>query len=693
MTQIVDVEEYDEVWYSKNDYSKRYPRKSKRLILDWKTRDTGLYHAMKEELPFPAFKWDGVNMSVSLDKQVIESAAVVLKKRGYDITKISEHLSQMTNEVVSNSSGYSVSIDDNTLIIRVPYNDTSSRYTIKQLSSRKWLPETKAWSIPMSEANKLINKLGDEHALSKSMNNYEQVRDYIKTKAQRIAISSAADLNDNDAVSEIKERLAHRFPKGKSLYPFQYVGVRFAELAGGKCLIGDDMGIGKTIQAVAYATLHEEQWPVLVVCPANVKYHWAKEIRAWLPTSTLQVVKNGKHEFDDSDFTVINYDLMRKKVDDLMNMGYGIVILDESHYLKNKKAKRTLACIEVAESATSILALSGTAITNRPIELLTTLELVSPAEYKDNYFHYAKRYCNGHKNMYGFWDDKGASNTAELHEKLRDTMIRRKKKEVMAELPDKIRQFIPVVPKDKEMADYKATHRQWIHEYHAYKEMGGMPAGFVLNMLTDLRHRAGQLKVTSAANWIHEYKEQNESKPIVVFFHHRDVGEGLLELMSDDKRFNHKKWRMIRGGVSSEKRDEYITAFQDGRLDGLLCSTTAANMGITLTAADTVVFIEREWVPAHEEQAEDRVNRIGQDADTVWAIYLSVVGTIDEKFDRIVEGKREVTSAILDGNTNKETRDGIAKALLQAMVEAGELPAEMLKDIGIAKPKSHTEEE
>jgi hypothetical protein len=90
------------------------------------------------------------------------------------------------------------------------------------------------------------------------------------------------------------------------------------------------------------------------------------------------------------------------------------------------------------------------------------------------------------------------------------------------------------------------------------------------------------------------------------------------------------------------------------------------------------------------------VNRIGQDADTVWATYLSVVGTIDEHFDRIVEAKREVTSAVLDGTTNEETREGIATALIQAMVESGDLPAEMLNDIGIAKtakvvqPKSHT---
>ena len=122
-------------------------------------------------------------------------------------------------------------------------------------------------------------------------------------------------------------------------------------------------------------------------------------------------------------------------------------------------------------------------------------------------------------------------------------------------------------------------------------------------------------------------------------------------------------------------------------MDGLICSTIAAKEGLTLTAADTVVFIEREWVPGWEEQAEDRVNRIGQDSDTVWATYLSVAGTIDERFDRIVEEKRKIVGAVLDGGEVGE-RMGIAMALLESMVEAGEIPASMLKDMGGTKMSS-----
>ena len=114
----------------------------------------------------------------------------------------------------------------------------------------------------------------------------------------------------------------------------------------------------------------------------------------------------------------------------------------------------------------------------------------------------------------------------------------------------------------------------------------------------------------------------------------------------------------------------------------MICSTVAAKEGLTLTRADTVAFIEREWSPAWEEQAEDRVNRIGQDAETVHAVYLSVTGTIDEKFNAVVEEKRAVIQSILDGGDAVE-RKGIAKALLQSMVDAGDIPAEMLRDLGV----------
>jgi len=212
----------------------------------------------------------------------------------------------------------------------------------------------------------------------------------------------------------------------------------------------------------------------------------------------------------------------------------------------------------------------------------------------------------------------------------------------------------------------------------------------VLNMLTDLRHHAGRMKTGATARWGIDY-HSTTGKPLIIFTHHRDV----QEMVTDELQAAHAKLTKaerasfgaltidyINGSVSPEKRQAAVERFQSGGTQFLVCSTVAAKEGLTLTEADTVVFVEREWVPGWEEQAEDRVNRIGQDAETVHAVYLSVAGTIDEKFNAVVEEKRKIVSAIIDGGEVGK-RDGIAKALLKAMVDAGEMPADMLGNLGV----------
>ena len=686
-SRTVEITEYEETWFSRNDIRKKWPKKTKRLALNWKKRDPKLYKEMKEQIPFPSFKWDGTQMSIRIDRNVIKQAATILEKRNYIATKLWVHLAGMGEETTTSYKKYDASLQGDGVLLKIPYDDAATRVTVKNIHGRKWMHESKEWRVPLSEIGNVVKGLAETHPLIIEINKIDEVNEYLKGRAERIAISGASKLDDKDTVDDMKKRLSKHFPQGKELYPFQYAGVRFAELTTGRLLIGDDMGLGKTMTAIAYAALHEEHWPVLVVCPANVKYNWTKELNTWMPKAKTYTVKTGKDTIPKADFVVINYDLVAKHKDSLNELGMDIIIFDESHYLKNRTAKRTEACTELAKSVDSILCLSGTAITNRPIELFTTLEMIKPAEYEGQFMSYAKRYCGAYHNGWG-WDFTGASNTDELHNKLRDCMIRRLKNEVMAELPDKVRQFFPVVPTTSDMSRYRKVHQTWLREYKMHKTDNTLPPGFILNMLTDLRHQCGLLKVASAVEWILNHQEQND-KPLVVYCHHIDVIDSLWDLLKKNKNINEKRWKLLTGDTPSEQRQKLVDEFQAGNLDGLICSTTAAKEGLTLTAADTTVFLEREWSPAWEEQAEDRVNRIGQDSETVWAVYLSVLGTIDEKFDKIVEEKRQIVKSVLDGG-DVEERKGIAIALLEAMVEAGDMPPEMLKDMTKqSKPKTH----
>ena len=678
----VKAEVYEDVWYGKNDSARRWPKKSRRVSLRF-PRHTAVKDELKSTLGFPAIKWNGEFWSLTYTDELLNKAAAIFEKHGFypeQLTALAAKAPKPDTSKAETDKGVSATIEADVLVLKWPWlQDADLRNKVmsivKGVMGRKWDSGRKAWKVPVSQGAFLKGRLdGIYQPLADAIASVDGMSTVIESQAERIALSGAASLHDEEKIEEMRSRLAEQFPEGRELYPFQYVGVRFCELAGGRALIGDDMGVGKTIQALSYAALHPENHPVLVVAPANVKYNWVKEFSTWLPNLTVEAVKNGKSDIPDTDVVVINYDLMKKQQLALEDVGFNIVIFDESHYLKNSKAQRTQASLAVANASKDIICLSGTAITNRPIEFFTTLNLLRPVEF-GNFFSYGKRYCDAHHTGWG-WDFKGSSNEAELHERTRAFTIRRLKKEVMEELPDKIRQVVDVIPTPAEKKAYNNAQAMWLNQYAMHKANNSIPAGFVLNMLTELRHHCGILKVTATANWVREYREVT-GKPTIIFAHHKDVVEALVDELKDDCTLG-----LITGSVSAEQRQERVDAFQRGDIDVMICSTVAAKEGLTLTRADTVVFIEREWSPAWEEQAEDRVNRIGQDAETVHAVYLSVAGTIDEKFNSVVEEKRAVIQSVLDGGDAVD-RKGIASALLKSMVDAGDIPAEMIRDLGV----------
>jgi len=503
-------------------------------------------------------------------------------------------------------------------------------------------------------------------------------------------------------MADIDKALEGKFPEGLDLYPFQKVAVAFAEMSEGRCLIGDEMGIGKTISAIGYAVIHPEARPVVVVCPANVKFNWRKELLKWLPDETVTVVSgvndmrathvkqmaldkgasdkqavtrkssieylesqgiNINTHIPDADFIVINYDLMAKYQDALIAKCPKMTILDESHYIKNsgskdKPVQRTQATLNLCQYSPKVLALSGTAISSRPKEFFNTLNLMRPSLFP-SFWDFAMRYCDPYNDGFG-WNFDGASHTKELNERTRDLCIRRLKSEVLPELPPKTRTFFPIHLDKKTRSPYDFAQEEWDRKIDDYYLNGeSLPPGIMLNMIGDLRHICGQIKVDYAADWINQYIGQT-GKPIVVFTHHRDVLKRLAE--------KFKNARTISGDTPSKRRHEIVEDFQAGHISVLICNTVAAKEGITLTRADTVLFIEREWTPTDEEQAEDRVYRIGQESQHVHAVYLSCVGTIDEHFDRVVEEKRAVVKAVLDGG-NVEQRKGLVSELVKRLKE------------------------
>lgn len=254
---------------------------------------------------------------------------------------------------------------------------------VRDIPGRRFERQDKYWTVPKSpEAAALIQALAEEGF---------QVEDGIldelratQTDAQALLVESRAE----DAELHIDDL-------GGTLRPFQRAGVRYA-LKSRRCFIADQMGLGKTIEALA-AVHAAEAFPAVVVCPATLKLNWRRETKKWLPGRRVRVLSGGKGlgiARSAVDVTILNYDILGKRMAELLKIEPKAVIFDESHYAKNGKAKRTKAARALAAGVDMRLCLTGTPITNRPVEWAAQLEILDRLDELGGYWQFVHRYCN-----------------------------------------------------------------------------------------------------------------------------------------------------------------------------------------------------------------------------------------------------------------------------------------------------------
>lgn len=426
----------------------------------------------------------------------------------------------------------------------------------------------------------------------------------------------------------------------KALFPYQEEGVRFIESRKGNALIADEMGLGKTAQALAWLQLHPEKRPVIVIVPASLKLNWEKEARMWMAAPVVQVLSGTKPNVPlIGEIIIINYDILSGWLPALKEIKAKVLILDEVHYTKNQTAKRTKAVRALKKTIPHLIALSGTPIINRPVEAFTVLSMLDTSF--NSFWKFAQRYCDAKNNGFG-WDFSGASNTEELHKKLTETvMIRRMKSEVLSELPPKIRSFTPIEMKNR--SNYNRAERDFISYVQETKGAGAAKkakAAEALAKIEGLKQISVEEKLPGCIQWIQDFLEVNDK--LVVFANHKIVIE---ELMTEFKGIAVK----IDGSVATDKRQEIVEQFQTNKQIKLFIGNIkAAGVGITLTAASTVAFVELPWTPGELDQAEDRCHRIGQ-KDSVNIHYLMAPRTIEDKIARLLDNKRNIVDQVLDG--------------------------------------------
>ena len=541
-----------------------------------------------------------------------------------------------------------IDIIENKLHISFPYNKEIVE-KVRNLPSRKYIPTNHHWTVPLVNINDVMEFAEDLK------------KDKIPVTISDKVISHLEAIQTNIEKS-FSQHSVLNIPKPENLNyrPFQKAGINWIEEKK-NVLIGDEMGLGKTVEALGFLNLHPENRPVLIICPASVKYNWETEANKWvLKNNKIYVIKNGKDNIpDDANIVIINYSLVIKHTEALKEKKFQVIIMDESHYIKNKKAQRTQAILEIAKNIPIKIAMTGTPILNRPIELLTTLKLLDPATFSDWYW-YVTTFCNGYRSKWG-WNVSGASNLEQLNNLLRSTvMIRRMKADVLTELPNKTRTLIPLDTTLSE--EYKSiAHNIYnkIKEYQKNKskedknvKIKTSYSSIIFSEVEKLRQEIFENKKEMVLDFILDVLD-NKNK-LVIFTYYR---KSFAYIKSELEKRGIKCVGII-GGMGAKERQEVVKKFQeDDSIQVFIGSIKATAEGITLTKADTVVFTELDWTPSKLKQAEDRLHRISQ-TNAVNVYYLLAKNSIDmSMYDRIEQKLNIIDKAVNKINENEEESD------------------------------------
>lgn len=434
-------------------------------------------------------------------------------------------------------------------------------------------------------------------------------------------------------------RKASRYRPGRNAYPVRTVkSVEYIREVESVCIAVDAPDqlyttehcilTHNTIQAIGWLNCHPRTETLLVVCPASLKINWHRELDKWLISPCVDV-------------TIINYDVLHK-LD--MTRHWDVCIIDEAHAVKNRKAKRTVLCKQI--QADVKLALTGTPILNKPVELWSILNWLAPEIWpKSSFMRYAYRYCGAYQGKWGMVMD-GATHLDELRMHLSYLMTRHLKADVLKQLPPKRRQIIEI-SKDGLSADLRARLADAARSVERIEDTYKDDAGALESALSvawkdmaELRHEVGLAKVGACLDLIHDAIES--SGKVIVFAHHRDVIAAL-----NDALVGYMP-AVIHGGIPVPARQDAVDRFQtDDECKVFIGQIQAAGVGLTLTASSHVIFVELDWTPGIVSQAEDRAHRIGQ-RGSVLIQHVVMEGGFDARMVKALVRKQMVIEKALD---------------------------------------------
>ena len=413
---------------------------------------------------------------------------------------------------------------------------------------------------------------------------------------------------------------------------------------------------GKSLQALTSSLPYIDN-KVLVICPAFLKYNWRAEYLKFsdVPEKRILLAKNkkevGRWDTNNYDVLIINYEMLRSGVlNDIFN-DFGMVILDECHYLKEPTAQRTESFLYLMEQHKPefLVGLTGTPVQNRVPEFYTLLKLMSMCPSKTNgkkitdsfmtYSSFCERFS--YKKLKKFRGMRqaivkyeGSKNIKELKEYLKGKFIRRMAKDHL-DLPEFSHQNILVELTKKALTEISESLRL------AWEEQVIDSEGDEEESFSTAKARAALAKAPAVVNFTDDLLQQEPDSPVVIFSDHRESVDFMFEALSKKK----KSVARIYGGTPNAKRHKIVKDFQAGKLDVLVATIGAAGTGLTLTKSNKMIFCDLNWVPGQNAQAEKRIHRVGQKNRCMY--YHFILPGIDEMISSSLQEKIETINKVI----------------------------------------------
>ena len=516
--------------------------------------------------------------------------------------------------------------------------------------------------------------------------------DSLNVIPQRIGLEQAAALDesalkrfaDTPEAKALRDRLAkfEGIPQAEipasvraEMRPYQKEGFNFLchltemKLGG---ILADDMGLGKTLQTLAWlAWLHERNGrhhkPALVICPASVLHNWRRESERFTPHLKVLVLESGaarhnlRKQIPQYDLIVTNYALLRRDLEALQKFSFCAVILDEAQFIKNPSAQVTVSVKQL--KATQRLALTGTPLENRLLDLWSITDFIQPG-YLGSQDHFTQTYEPKGEGDAGLSAQRIARRR--LSAKLRPLMLRRLKRQVAKDLPDRIEMRRDCELGEEQRKLYLAELRRSRDQVmQAVAEKGLNKSKIhVLAALTRLRQicchpqLVGSDSMSGKTDTLFELLDPllSEGQKVLIFSQFVQ----MLKILEGECRQKQIPTHVLTG--ETKERQAVVQAFQnDNNAAVFLLSLRAAGTGLNLTTASYVVLYDPWWNPAVEAQAIDRSHRIGQ-TRTVNAYRLIAPGTVEEKIWELQQRKAQTIADVLG-------EEGFARSLSQTDLE------------------------